>query len=120
MGNERFECVVLYAIDGDSVVVRRKDEGIKVRIRVAGVDVASHGESARSAIRHITSNWVGHTASFKETCCGLPHGEIPGVLIKKDGSNLGMELLRFGKRLERFPIQAHVLPSLSGISLSSL
>ena len=102
--NLEFECRVEAVIDGDSVFVRRTDANERVAVRVGGVDVASSGASALAAMHHIQTNWVGHLAFFKETCCNRPHGEVPGILTKRDGSNLGKELLQFGRRLH-FPIE---------------
>jgi hypothetical protein len=104
---------VVGPIDGDSVRVKRNDNTMFI-VRVGGVDVPSSGWQARAAKKHILS-WVGRVCTFRETCCGRPHGEVPGILIDSNGNNLGMELLRFGRRLSQFPISevTYTLPDLS-------
>ena len=103
----QFEGVLVGAIDGDSVWVRR--DGQWVGVRVGGVDVPSSGPDANKAKRHI-AGWVGRKVVVRETCCGRPHGEIPGVVTDARGNNLGLELLRFGRRLFQFPIEAAARP----------
>ena len=105
------QVLVLRALDGDSVLVRRTDTDEEFGVRVGGVDVPSRGPKADAAVNHIKREWAGELATFTPTCCGRPHGEVPGVLKKANGANLGLELLKFGRRLHEYEIGA-CLPAL--------
>lgn len=101
----QFAAVVIGPIDGDSIWVER--DGKRVGVRVGGVDVPSKGAAADAARAHIRT-WAERQVTVKEGCCGRPHGEIPGIVTDAQGNNLGKELLTFGWRLSRFPLEAVV------------
>ena len=79
-------------------------EGRDVKVRISGVDIASHGAAAARAMTHIES-WSGRLIEVHVTCCGMPHGETPGIVLDMWGNNLGTELLKYGSRMHKFPIE---------------
>ena len=117
-----FWATVEYAIDGDSVVVRR-DNGNVERVRVGGVDVPSRGAKARAG-KELINSWRGRRVHVRPTASRRVHSEIPAIVEDKEGANLGMALLAHGWRLTQFPISASndntmsaALPSLGRLSL---
>ena len=117
-----FWATVEYAIDGDSVVVRR-DNGNVERVRVGGVDVPSRGAKARAG-KELINSWRGRRVHVRPTASRRVHSEIPAIVEDKEGANLGMLLLAHGWRLTQFPISASndntmsaALPSLGRLSL---
>lgn len=103
-----FHAVVVRAIDGDSIVVRREANHEEVKIRVGGVDVPSRGHDAEAGKRLIQS-WQGRRVRVRPTASYRVHGEIPAIVVDDAGHNLGMELLAHGLRLHQFPIEAPLL-----------
>ena len=103
-----FLAVVVRAIDGDSVVVRREANGEEERVRVGGVDVPSRGHLAEAGKRLI-QEWTGRRVRVSPTARHRVHSEIPAIVTDDAGHNLGMELLAHGRRLHQFPIEAPLL-----------
>ena len=101
-----FCAVVVRAIDGDSIVVRRNASQEEERIRVGGVDVPSRGHDAEAGKRLIRG-WTGRRVHVRPTATHRVHSEIPAIVVDDAGHNLGMELLAHGRRLHRFPIKSY-------------
>jgi hypothetical protein len=47
--------------------------------RIGGVNTPSSGYRA-TAGKQLIASWEGRRVDFRETCCGRPHGEIPGII----------------------------------------
>ena len=107
-----FRGILVSVIDGDSVRVRRETDDMLVKVRIAGLDVPSRGAFADAAKKHILL-WVGRRVLVGDGCCGSPHGEFPAIVKDDNGHNLGKELLLYGTRLSKFPIEQGVLPNVS-------
>ena len=103
-------------LDGDSVVVEARDGG-SIAVRVSGVNVPSSGPAAEKAVGYIRAHWLGREVLVRSTCCGRPHGELPGVVSDMAGNVLGRELLRYGDRRSRFAID---VPSARRLSVLKL
>lgn len=106
--------IVRRPVDGDSVWLEPVDPaGPQFIARIGGVNTPSSGDRA-TAGEQLIASWEGRRVDFRETCCGRPHGEIPGIITDRGtGENLGQLLLAQGyaSRLWRFPIAS--LPNLS-------
>ena len=100
-----FEATVVRAIDGDSVVVLRKDAQKEERIRVGGVDVPSRGRDAEAGKRTIES-WKRRSVRVRPTADYRVHSEMPAIVTDAENNNLGKQLLAHGRRLGQFPIEA--------------
>ena len=105
-----FWATIDHAIDGDSVVVRKRDRETE-RIRVGGVDVPSRGARA-AAGRRLIERWRGRRVHVRPTASRRVHSEIPAIVVDEQGNNLGMQLLAHGRRLPQFPIAAAPLLAL--------
>lgn len=103
-----FEATVVRAIDGDSVVVLRKDAQTEERIRVGGVDVPSRGSDAEAGKR-IVESWKGRLVRVRPTADARVHSEMPAIVTDHQGNSLGKQLLAHGRRLGQFPIEASSL-----------
>ena len=90
-----FRATVERAIDGDSVVVRREDNGAEERVRVGGVDVPSRGARA-AAGKRVVESWRGRRATVRPTASYRVHSEIPAIVTDEQGNNLGAQLLAHG------------------------
>ena len=117
------ECVVRDAIDGDSVWLQPVAPSgppslPEFKARIGGIDTPSNGARAEAAKRVIES-WRGRRVFFRETCCGTPHGEVPGAIFDvTTGESLGQTLVQLGHaaRWHKFPVEAHA-PSLVLLAL---
>jgi endonuclease YncB( thermonuclease family) len=112
------------SVDGDSVWLQPvapsgPPTGPRFKARIGGIDAPSSGADAEAA-KALIASWRGRRVWFRETCCGRPHGEVPGIVTDvSTGENLGKLLVArgFARRWAKFPIEAALLPSLSGLAL---
>lgn len=112
--------VVGNPVDGDSVWLTPTNAATSpFMARIGGVDTPSSGRRAVAG-KALIRSWKGRRVLFYETCCGRPHGEVPGIIVDAStGENLGRLLVAGGhaSRWQKFPIDP---PSTSSALASGL
>lgn len=120
--------IVDIPVDGDSVWLAPTDAATPRFIaRIGGVDTPSSGRRAVAG-KALIRSWKGRRVLFYKTCCGRPHGEVPGVIVDAlTREPLGRLLVAEGhaSRWQTFPIDPpstssalrSVLPSLTKFKL---